>query len=108
LLDKQSSDPAHHNPDFERSCSMTISTTISRRLDGASETAHRFALGQAVLLTGGFRTSHTVYVITAKLPPNDGSPQYRIRNEAEGFERMAMQTNLEPVSTPVGEIAIFQ
>jgi hypothetical protein len=63
-----------------------------------SDSVHRFSPGQAVRLTGGFRTSGNIYIVTAILPPNEGSPQYRIRNEAEKFERVATQANLEPLS----------
>jgi hypothetical protein len=75
----------------------TLNARPTRRLTGG---AHRFSLGQAVRLTGGFRTSGNVYIVTAILPPNEGSPQYHIRNEAEKFERMATQANLEPLSAP--------
>ena len=84
---------------------MTISTTIPRRVDSASDSPHRFSLGQLVRLTGGFRTPNDVFVITAKLPPNDGSPQYRIRAQNEGFERMAMESNLELAAIPKAEAA---
>jgi hypothetical protein len=65
-----------------------------------SNNPHSFSLGQAVRLTGGFRTSGNVYIVTAMLPANEGSPQYRIRNEDEKFERMATQANLEPLNAP--------
>jgi len=79
---------------------MTTSALSSRPTRRLSNSAHRFSLGQEVRLTGGFRTSGNVYVVTAILPPIEGSPQYHIRNEAEKFERMAAQANLEPVSAP--------
>ena len=76
---------------------MTIATQAAQSTNRISSLAHRFALGEAVRLKDGFRTLGAVFVVTAKLPPKDGSPQYRIRNEAERFERMAMQSSLEPV-----------
>lgn len=38
-----------------------------------------------------------VYHITGTLPPQGGSPQYRIRNDDERHERVTTQDNLEPV-----------
>jgi hypothetical protein len=76
---------------------MTIPAVMHRRSDNPAEPAHRFSVGQAVRLIGDFRRSHNVNFITAKLSPNEGSPQYRIRDKAEGFERMAMEANLEPL-----------
>ena len=66
-------------------------------------------LGQAVRLKGGMWPSGNVYLITAKLPPSGDSPQYRIRNDTEKFERMATQANLElanPSTDDQGVIAI--
>lgn len=79
---------------------MTTSTLSSRPTRRLANSVHRFSLGQAVRLTGGFRTSGNIYIVTAILPPNEGSPQYHIRNEAEKFERMATQANLEPITAP--------
>ena len=73
---------------------MTTSTP-SRRAPTASVATHRFELGQTVRLTGGLWPSGNVYRITAMLPPVGDSPQYRIRNEAEKFDRMAPQSALE-------------
>ena len=63
---------------------------------------HLFALGQSVRLTGGFLRSGNVYRITAKLPPIGDTPQYRIRNDDEQFERVATQANLEPATPASG------
>lgn len=62
---------------------------------------HLFTVGQTVRLKGGFgRQAQTgdIYHVTATLPPNGGSPQYRIRNDAERHERVATQNTLEPVA----------
>jgi hypothetical protein len=64
---------------------------------------HLFTTGQIVRLKGGFglqSQSVNIYRITATLPPRGDSQQYRIRNDDEGYERMATQDSLEPVSIP--------
>ena len=63
---------------------------------------HAFAIGQAVRLKGGFLRSGNTFFVTATLPPIGESPQYRIRNETEKFERMATEVDLEPVIAPTG------
>jgi hypothetical protein len=71
------------------------------------ETAtHLFTTGQTVRLKGGFglqsQSAHT-YRITATLPPKGDSQQYRMRNDAENYERVATQDSLEAVSlSPAG------
>ncbi|WP_425353228.1 hypothetical protein [Sinorhizobium alkalisoli] len=37
------------------------------------------------------------YHITAKLPLRDNSPQYRVRNDELGQERVSNEDNLEPI-----------
>lgn len=77
---------------------MTISTTKPlhfRRAPTLPVATHQFQLGQVVRLTGGLWPSGNVYVITALLPPVGDVLQYRIRNEAEKFDRMAAQNHLE-------------
>ena len=93
--------PAEFDAAFDKEPQpMTTSTLSSRPTRRLANSVHRFSLGQAVRLTGGFRTSGNIYIVTAILPPNEGSPQYHIRNEAEKFERMATQANLEPITAP--------
>lgn len=61
---------------------------------------HRFAVGQAVRLKGGFgrpALPRDIYHITGTLPPQGHSPQYRIRNDDERHERVTTQDSLEPV-----------
>ena len=62
---------------------------------------HLFTTGQTVRLKGGFglqsQSAHT-YRITATLPPKGDSQQYRMRNDAENYERVATQDSLEAVS----------
>lgn len=64
---------------------------------------HLYAVGQAVRLKGGFgrlALNTDIFHVTGRLPPKGGSPQYRIRSDAERFERVTTQDNLEPVNTP--------
>lgn len=58
---------------------------------------HLFAIGQAVRMRGIVAKTADVYRITATLPPNGNSLQYRIRNEEERHERVTTQDNLEPI-----------
>jgi hypothetical protein len=68
---------------------------------------HLFTVGQMVRLSGQIGLSQTAgpYRITAVLPPTAGdSPQYRIRADAEPYERVTTQERLAPVpASPVGE-----
>lgn len=68
---------------------------------------HLFAIGQAVRLKGNFGTfpkTEDVYHVTGTLPPQGGSPQYRIRNDGERHERVTTQDHLEPVRvSPAGD-----
>lgn len=61
---------------------------------------HRFPIGLSVRLKGreyiSPRAAET-YRITAKLPLRDNSPQYRIRNDELGQERVSTEDNLEPI-----------
>lgn len=59
---------------------------------------HLFKVGQTVTLKGkigGRAAKGDNYQITATLPPNGGSPQYRIRNDDERHERVTTQDSLE-------------
>lgn len=60
---------------------------------------HLFALDESVSLKGRIDGAPVTnsYRITGKLPPVNGSPQYRIRNEEERHERVATQDNLEQI-----------
>ena len=54
---------------------------------------HKFHLGQTV----GYRARYAssgAYVVTAKLPEQDGDYEYRIRNLAEAHERRARESDL--------------
>ena len=71
--------------------------------------AHRFAIGQSVRLRGRFGmpldTAET-FRITATLPARDNSPQYRMRNDDERYERVTTEDNLEEIQTPPAGIGV--
>jgi len=84
---------------------MMTAANIARRFKRPlhpQPATHLFSVGQAVRLKGGFRRSDDIYLITAKLPPSGDSPQYRIRNADERFERATTQDNLEHVRASTG------
>lgn len=61
---------------------------------------HRYAIGQSVRLksmAGMSPRTAVTFKITATLPPKEGSPQYRLRNDEERHERVSMEDNLELV-----------
>jgi len=65
--------------------------------------AHRFAIGQSVRLRGRFGMpldTAEMFRITATLPPRDNSPQYRMRNDEERYERVTTEDNLEEIQLP--------
>lgn len=82
---------------------MTATTLTHRnprpiRRESAS---HLFEIGQLVRLKSGFKQSlnaSDIYHITGTLPPRGNSPQYRIRNDEERYERVATQDSLEQVA----------
>jgi len=84
---------------------MATSTIVLQPPQRSSVETHLFSVGQAVRLKGRLWGSGNVYLVTAKLPPIGDSPQYRIRSEAEKFERVATQSNLELVSASEGDEA---
>lgn len=60
---------------------------------------HRFAVGALVSLApsrGMQRNEDAVYKVVAQLPSNGAHLQYRIRNAAELFERVATENELLP------------
>lgn len=73
----------------------------ARRARRRRAAAHIYAVGQVVRMRAtGARTARTaeIFRITAKLPPQEGLPQYRLRNMTERFERVAAQDTIEPVA----------
>lgn len=81
---------------------MTTTHVLQRsRQPPRDATTHLFTVGQSVRLKGGWPAAPgEIYHITATLPPRGNSPQYRIRNDDERYERVTTQDNLEPVRTP--------
>lgn len=82
---------------------MTIATYRRRNIGPPAIEAdtHLFTLGESVRLKGriGGAPATNSYRITGTLPPVNGSPQYRIRNEEERHERVATQDSLEQVGS---------
>jgi hypothetical protein len=81
---------------------MKTESNVPQRFKRAPQSdpaTHLFAVGQTVRLNGGFLRSGTIYQITARLPPIGDTPQYRIRNDDEKFERVARQSELELSNT---------
>ena len=81
---------------------MNIGRRFRSKAGSASAEApsHLFKVGQTVRLKGGLWKGAALtdmYQITATLPRQDGSPQYRIRNDDERHERVTTQDNLEEV-----------
>ncbi len=67
---------------------------------------HLYNVGQAVRLKSGFMhpfRTEGIYHIVCPLPPSRGVPQYRIRNHAEGCERVTTQDHLDPEGASSGE-----
>ena len=65
--------------------------------------AHCFEVGQVVRRTAGFgfRTDLDVeFEVVRKLPPDDNDFFYRIRNLAEGFERVVAERELADAARP--------
>ena len=81
---------------------ITMSYTGARLQ--SSSTSHRFAIGQAVRLRGGImalQKTASTFTIIAMLPPRDGSPQYRMRNDDERYERVATEDSIESADPSV-------
>jgi len=61
---------------------------------------HLFPIGLSVRLKDRANISPRAaetYQIIAKLPLRDNSPQYRMRNDELGQERVSNEDNLEPI-----------
>jgi hypothetical protein len=59
---------------------------------------HKFRIGQAVEFSpdpGVDRVSRGRYTIVRLLPLEGNMPQYRLKNTADGHERMARETQLD-------------
>lgn len=61
---------------------------------------HLFAVGQNVQLKGKGTFSKTeIYQIKGILPPRGHSPQYRIQNHYENYQRVITQDQIESASS---------
>lgn len=91
---------------------ITNASPRSRQLP-RDATTHLFTIGQTVRLKDGFGRPplpQDIYHVTATLPPRGDSPQYRIRNDDERYERMVTQDSLELVhaSRQDGDAALME
>lgn len=78
---------------------MTSSTNGARgsRWRTPQPSTHLYAIGQQVRLSGQRGPAET-YEVIGTLPPRDNSPQYRVRNEEERYERVITENLLEPAN----------
>ncbi len=83
---------------------MTSTSFVERKARPARRpdaSPRRFELGQTVRLKGGFGMpayAANIYHITAMLPSNGRSSQYRIRCDDERYERITTEDNLAAVT----------
>ncbi len=64
-------------------------------------TTHKFRVGESVHLTAGIYVRGrvtSVYKVTQLLPSDGDEQQYRIKSDTEPHERVAKQSQLEPVA----------
>ncbi|MCW2286741.1 hypothetical protein M2323_004501 [Rhodoblastus acidophilus] len=61
----------------------------------ASTATHKFAPGAHVVLEG--KSDDAVFKVTRLLPDGGSGLQYRIKNEQEGYERVAVERLLTAV-----------
>ena len=83
----------------------TILERNARPIRYEEAATHLFEMGEIVRLKDGVpppSQSANIYRITGTLPPRGDSPQYRIRNDDERYERVATQESLEPVRKSPG------
>ncbi len=60
---------------------------------------HKFKIGQTVHFQhslGRFHAPPGRYVVTKRLPDQDGEPHYQIKNADETYERTARESELIP------------
>ena len=74
--------------------------------------AHLFSVGSAVSLSSSASAQRPPgkFIIEAQMPPVGTSLQYRIKSEAEGFRRVAIEHELvlfgsPPMATPEPHVA---
>ena len=59
---------------------------------------HKFKIGQFVTYKPGPGQGSGVYQIAQLMPPAGDVPQYRIKSEAEGHLRAAVESELSPLN----------
>lgn len=62
---------------------------------------HKFQIGQNVLFTANTATRPAAagsYSVVRLLPSDGGDAQYRIKSQTEAFERVARESQLDPVA----------
>lgn len=63
---------------------------------------HRFRIGDRVnLMRSPQNSGRGTYRITALMPERDGEPQYRIKSESPGPERVVVQNELQAFRSSV-------
>ncbi len=86
---------------------MSIRGPAHTRIPTLEGAVHQFSVGQIVRMrsrSGVFPKTDEVFRITRTLPARDNLLQYRLRSDAENYERVATEDNLELVgSEPVTE-----
>ncbi|MCM5557314.1 hypothetical protein [Pleomorphomonas sp. JP5] len=81
-----------------------MATMDARRRSGPSGAytapSHLFHVGDAVNVRRSYlhAAATGVYHVVATLPPSEGQFQYRVRSEAERYERVVSQDRLEAVA----------
>jgi hypothetical protein len=64
---------------------------------------HRFKVGQTVVAPSEGRDLHIPrgpLVVVRLLPLADGEPQYRVRSEADGHDRVVLERQIRPPDEP--------
>ena len=63
---------------------------------------HTFRIGERVnLVRSPHNSGRGTYRVTALMPERDGEPQYRIKSDASGPERVVVQTDLQAFRSSV-------
>ena len=70
--------------------------TTDHARPNASLAAHKFAVGTFVTLIG--KSEQTLFKVTRLLPDGGSGLQYRIKNEGENYERVAIEPLLAPIA----------
>ena len=80
-------------------CQSAIAVDVAPTHMGAMP-YHRFKVGQTVVAPSEGRDLHIPrgpLVVVRLLPLVDGEPQYRVRSEADGLDRVVLERQIRPV-----------